>query len=263
MMNHDISYYRKIQDAYGAQNKKQAQLNSIKKQINRDFLSPVNWESVEVNGKHQELLIMKSTSVTTKKVEARPGEVLRLGALVFWSSVYWLVTTLDADNQVQFAGTMTQCNTVLRWQDEDQEIRVAYAVAEDATKYGTGVSDNSLMRIGEFSLKLKVQLNDDTLGICRDKRFLIGECTEQHMPNAYIVSRINQVTGTYLVEANADGMCDGESQNYGYIELTLLEDQYRPNVDRADLMIADYKESGDNPFEYLEGIGSYEEDVDW
>ena len=141
---------------------------------------------------------------------------------------------------------MTRCNTVLRWQDHDLKLCEAYAVAEDATKYGTGVSDNALMRIGEFALKLKVQMNDDTLRIRRDQRFLIGEYADGAMPNAYIASRVNQVTGTYVEQEN------DQLRNYGYIEVTLLEDQFRPSSDRADLMIADYVEpetSEDEPSE--------------
>ena len=221
-------------------------------------MSPMNWERVEIDGQSQELLVMKSTEATVKKIEARPGDVLRLGSMVLWHGVHWLVTTLDADDQVQFAGTMTQCNTVLRWQGADQSICVAYAVAEDATKYGTGVSDNTLMRIGEFALKLKVQMNESTLQIRRDQRFLIGEFGTQFLPNAYITSRLNQVTGTYLeVE-------DEVHKNYGYIEITLLEDQYRPNADRADLMVADYVPPNDNNISSDdEDMGAFEGGVDW
>lgn len=241
-MIHDIEYYRKIQDAHGAQTQKQAQINSLRKKLSRHFKQTINWEQVEINGVSQELLVMKSTSVTVKKIEARPGEVLRLGALIKWHGVYWLVTQLDADDQIQDAGMMTQCNTILRWQLPDLSVAVTYAVTEDATKYGTGVSDNDLMRIGEFALKAKIPMNTQTLKIRRDQRFLIGEHGDGIIPNAYIASRLNQVTATY-VDVEAD-----QEQNYGYIEVTLLEDQFRPHSDRADLMLADYvEESHEEP----------------
>ena len=233
-MLHDIAYYKKIQDAYGAASKKQAQLNGLRKRINRDFKQPMNWEHVEVDGVAQELLVMKSTDKAIKKIEARPGDTLHLGALVKWHEIYWLVVTLDADDQVQFSGTMAQCNLILKWQLPDLTLAETYGVAEDATKYGTGVSDNELMRIGEFSLKVKVQMNLQTLQIQRDQRFLVGESGEGYTPNAYIASRLNQVTGTYVANEGTGW------KNYGYVEVTLLEDQFRPHVDRADLMIADY-----------------------
>lgn len=240
-MIHDIDYYRKIQDARGATTQKQAQINSLRKKISLCFKSTINWELVEVNGVAQELLVMKSTSVSVKKIEARPGEILRLGSLIKWHGVYWLVTALDADDQIQAAGTMTQCNTILHWQMPDLSVVTTYAVTEDATKYGTGVSDNELMRIGEFALKAKVQMNEQTLQIHRDQRFLIGESGEGYTPNAYITSRINLVTGTYV-----DIDADQSEKNYGYIEVTLLEDQFRPHTDRADLMVADYVEADKN-----------------
>lgn len=240
-MIHDIAYYRKIQDAHGAATQKQALVNGLRKRLSRDFKSTINWESVEINGEQQELLIMKSTSVNIKKIEARPGENLRLGSLIKWHGVYWLVTALDADDQIQPAGTMTQCNTILRWQLPDLSLAVTYAVTEDATKYGTGVSDNELMRIGEFALKAKVQMNEQTLQIHRDQRFLIGESGEGYSPNAYITSRINVVTGTYV-----DIDAPETEKNYGYIEVTMLEDQLREHSDRIDLMIADYVDADDN-----------------
>lgn len=233
-MIHDIAYYRKIQDAHGTETQKQAQINSLRKKLSRDFKKTINWERVVIDGSEQELLVMKSTAVTMKKIEARPGEVIRLGALIKWHSVYWLVTQLDADDQIQAAGVMTQCNTILRWQMPDGSVATTYAVTEDATKYGTGVSDNELMRIGEFALKAKVQMNEQTLRIHRDQRFLIGESGDGIVPNAYITSRLNQVTATY-VDIDTD-----QEKNYGYIEVTMLEDQFRPHSDRADLMIADY-----------------------
>ena len=240
-MIHDIAYYRKIQDAHGAETQKQALVNGLRKRLSRDFKSTINWEPVEINGEQQELLVMKSTSVTIKKIEARPGEILRLGSLIKWHGVYWLVTAVDADDQIQAAGTMTQCNTILRWQTPDLSVAVTYAVTEDATKYGTGVSDNELMRIGEFALKAKVQMNEQTLQIRRDQRFLIGESGNGYSPNAYITSRINLVTGTYV-----DVVAGETEKNYGYIEITMLEDQFREHCDRADLMIADYIEDNDN-----------------
>lgn len=90
------------------------------------------------------------------------------------------------------------------------------------------------MRIGEFALKVKVQMNPQTLQIRRDQRFLIGESGEGCVPNAYITSRLNQITGTYVEHEDENWV------NYGYIEVTVLEDQFRPHADRADLMIADY-----------------------
>lgn len=243
-MIHDILYYRKIQDAYGAETQKQAQVNGLRKRLSQAFKSTINWETVEVNSEKQELLVMKSTTVNVKKIEARPGETLRLGSLIKWHGVHWLVTALDADDQIQAAGTMTQCNTILRWQLPDLSIAVTYAVTEDATKYGTGVADNELMRIGEFALKARLQMNDQTLQIHRDQRFLIGENGNGYSPNAYITSRINVVTGTY-VDINADE----SEKNYGYIEVTMLEDQFREHTDRADLMIADYVETNRAPAE--------------
>lgn len=235
-MHHNIEYYRKINDAHNSNSKKQTELHALQKRIQNDFLKTVNWELVTIGDRTQELLVMKSTDEKVKKIEARPNERLRLGEIVLWHGIQWLITKLDYDNQIQYAGVMTQCNMILRWQLDDLSTHVEFAVAEDATKYGTGVKDTSYIQMGEFSIKAKVQMNEHTLALKRDRRFLIGENAIGAKPTAYVLSRINQVTGSYLT-ADTDS---GEQENYGYIELTLLEDVFREERDNAELWLADY-----------------------
>lgn len=238
-MKHDIAYYRKIQDALGSKNKKQTLVHGVQKRLNKDFYHTINWEKVKIDGKDRELLVMKSTDEKIKKIEARPNELLRLGSIIEWRGTYWLVTKQDADDQINYAGVMTQCNTLLRWQLPDGTVHNEYAVTEDATKYGEGVTDNQYMRIGEFALKARLQKNEFTLAIKRDMRFLLGESGENYRPNAYIASRLNHVTATYF----------DDDTIYGYIEVTLLEDMFREGKDRADLMIADYFDPEEVPEE--------------
>ena len=236
---HDIAYFMKIQNAYGSDSLKQTTLRQAAYRVNRDFKHSLNWEKVVIDDRdeYQDALITPGSNATIKNIKSRPGEVIKLGAVVYWSHTYWLVETMDYDDQLHCSGTMNQCNTVLKWQKPDGTILTQVAVAEDATKYGTGVQNTVYMQIGEFSLKVKVPLNEETLAINRDKRFLIGQndpVTGLYKPKAFIASRINQVTGTHTLDADNSILSDG------YIEITMMEDQFKPNEDNAELGIADY-----------------------
>lgn len=238
-MIHDIAYYKKIQNALDSTSQKQTALRNSITRINRDFNKTINWETAIVSEQNMELLITPGSNATNKKIKTRPQEHIYLGQIVSWANTYWLITELDFDQQICCIGEMEQCNTILRWQDEERNICSAYAVAEDATKYGEGIQDTVFMQTPYFVLKLKVPINQDTSKIVRDKRFLLGKFGSAGELTSYVVTRVNRITGTY----------DLENQNleHGYIEVTLSEDQLRPDVDNIDLGIADYIVPEDNP----------------
>lgn len=249
-MTHDIAYYKKIHNAYGATSAKQTSLREIQLEVERGFQETINWETVKVNDRTQELQITRTANRRTKDITTRPNEKLRLGERIVWRNAYWLVVKVDADDQITYLGEMSQCNTALKWQLEDGSIYTEYGVSEDATKYGTGTEDSQYLQIGEFSLKVKIPINEKTLKIQRDKRFLIGQYGDGFKPNAYIVTRINQVTNSYEHET-LETDDNGNLYYQGYLEVTLGEDQYRVETDRGDLGIADYvdPEAVDEPGE--------------
>lgn len=238
-MIHDITYYKKIQNALDSTSLKQTALRNSIARINRDFKKTINWEMVTVSEQNMELLITPGSNATNKKIKTRPQERIYLGQIVSWANTYWLITELDFDQQICCIGEMEQCNTILRWQNEDHDICSAFAVAEDATKYGEGVQDTVYMHTPYFVLKLKVPINQDTSKIVRDKRFLLGKKGSADELTSYVVTRVNRITGTYDLEE--------QDPSNGYIEITLSEDQLRPDADNIELGIADYIAPEEDP----------------
>lgn len=232
-MNHDIGYYKKIQGASGSSSQKQTVLNAIRKTLTKDFKQTVNWELVTINQREQDVIIVKTPEDRIKKVKARPSEPLRLGEIVTWRNGFWMIKKLDVDDQIQFAGEMYQCNVKLNWQNKAGTILSQFGVSEDATKYSDGIQGSKVMQIGEFNIKVSIQVTADTLAIARDQRFLIGQFGVGYRPLAYKVTRVNPVTNTY-------DTVDGEGIVRGYVELTLSEDQFREGRDNPELGIADY-----------------------
>lgn len=216
-MNHDIEYYQKIQGTYGASSLKEASIRKSKRTVNRDWKRNYDWEQVTIDGQTCDLKILKGTVRTHKRIKARPDDILKLGQIVYWRNTAWLIRALDVDNKIQYSGDMYQCSFVLRWRLPNGEIHEELAESEDASKYGSGVDTTSYMQLPYFTIKVRVQANEFTLNVGRDKRFLIGQLGLQNKPRPFILSRINDVIYRYFYEG-------GEQQGTGYVEWTLVED---------------------------------------
>ena len=135
---------------------------------------------------------------------------------------------MDADRRIQSKGRMYECNMKLRWKNANGLIIERVGKGEDATKYGEGTEGTFRMRIGEFQLKIIITLDSETVLIRRDDRFIIDATNISSMdgviPNVYRVTRRNVTTGTF--------------PDIGYVELTLVEDQFVAGHDDMENMIA-------------------------
>ena len=234
-MIHNVSSSRTVQKMNGVGSKKEADVRSYRYKVYKDFSKALNWEEVLVNGKEQQLQIVESSESGYKNVKVRPGDVLRLGDLVFWKSQYWLVTKLDATELINYAGSIQQCNTLLRWQTGEGEIRVAYGVSESISRYGTGIAGATTIDTADFTVTVKMQLNADTKFLRRDRRFLLGSYGPGERPLSFKITRANPITGTYEYRD------DSEQYASGILELTLAEDELQQD-DNLMLGIANYFE---------------------
>ena len=235
-MNHDMNYYRLIHGTNGVDNMKQAKVRSFKYDVNKAFHKTINWEQVDVNhgARTQQLEIVPTNDLNIKKFTARPNEPIDLGDIIMWRDGYWLVETLDADNQINYQGTMQQCNTVLRWQLEDGSIYQEYGIFSDASKYSYGEQFSDWMDYPQFNIKIHIQVNPQTLKIPRNKRFLIVAYGEGRHPLAVEISRINVLTIMYAYNEGT------QQYQKGVLQLTAHETQFNEQFDNAQLGIADY-----------------------
>ena len=211
---------------------KDYQLRDIKCKITRDFRKSIDAEDVTINGKPQLVLITRDKGdEQIKKIKSLPDERFELGDIVNWNGTNYIIYKMDADRRIQSKGRMYECNTKIRWKNRKGEIIERIGKGEDATKYGEGTEGTFRLRIGKFQLKLIVPLDKETALIERDDRFLIdaenflSDMKENGItPNAYKVTRRNVTTGTF--------------PNVGYVEITMVEDQFVAGFDDIDNMIA-------------------------
>ena len=215
---------RIISRSNGVSSMKEYQLRDIKHRITRDFRKSIDAEDVTINGEDRLVLITRDKGdEQIKKIKSLPDERFDLGDIVNWNGTNYIIYKMDADRRIQSKGRMYECNLKLRWKNKDGEIIERVGKGEDATKYGEGTEGSFRLRIGEFQLKILIRLDEETVLIRRDDRFMIdaddffGVMAENDiLPNVYKVSRRNVNTGTFPQDGT----------QHGYVEITLVEDQF-------------------------------------
>lgn len=223
---------RIISRSNGVDTMKAFQLRDIKNKITRDFRKSIDAEDVTINGRKQLVLITRDKGdEQIKKIKSLPDERFDLGEIVNWNGVDYIIYKMDADRRIQSKGRMYECNMKIRWKNYNGEIIERVGKGEDATKYGEGTEGSFRLRIGKFQLKLIVPLDNETVLIERDDRFLIDATAfldvmseNNVLPNAYKVTRRNVTTGTF--------------PDTGYVEITMVEDQFVAEYDDLESMIA-------------------------
>lgn len=239
----DISYYMKIQNAYGTKNKREKDLYNINHHMLNHFNDTIDTEDVLLNGNPFKLMILKDTDGNTykKKIKSPHDMKFNLGDYVEWNNQTWMVTLLDSDEKTWNRGYMYLCTVLLRWQNEDGEIVERYGYSEDFTKYSTGVFSNNIMTLGDYQYGITLPVDDETKIIKRDKRFPI-DIEGVEPPDVY------KLTNRKIL------LTDDRSFNRGgVLTWTLSYSEFNPNTDKivklsdgSEVWICDYKSNTDN-----------------
>ena len=243
---------RIISRSNGVNSMKEYQLRDIKHRITRDFRKSIDAEDVTINGEDRLVLITRDKGdEQIKKIKSLPDERFDLGDIVNWNGTNYIIYKMDADRRIQSKGRMYECNLKLRWKNKNGDIIERVGKAEDATKYGEGTEGTFRLRIGEFQLKILLRLDEETVLIRRDDRFMIDaddffDVMEENdvLPNVYKVSRRNVNTGTFPQDGT----------QHGYVEITLIEDQFIAGHDDIENRIAPRVSTMVNPDDDSDGI---------
>lgn len=171
----DLNYYMKLQNAYGTKSKREKDLLKVNTEMAKHFYDTFSPESVIVNGRQLDMMIVKDTDGNTykRKIKTKHDDYINIGEYVIWNNQYWLITFLDVDDKTWHRGYMYLCTVPLRWQDETGKLIEKWAYSEDFTKYSKGTYGNSIIVTGDNQYGLTVGVDEDTKKLCRDMRFAI------------------------------------------------------------------------------------------
>lgn len=190
----------------------------------------------------------RATSPAHAKIQTLIHEPFYMGEIIPWTNHgYWIC--LDSNNlhDIQWEGTLAYCNYMLKFRSLITGDILTYPVhILNATQYGSGETnryDKSLhMTVGTSQLLIYISYDSETSMIDNGVRFLIDR--HATAPTAFKVTQ-------------ADMVSYSDGGNRGYISLTVYEDQFNPDTDNTDLMIADYWKDPVNEHENTNNSNGY------
>lgn len=205
--------------------KRERTLNHTKSHISNKIVDSLSCHSVVISGAEQTVCILnEKEDLSIKKICALPGESLPHGGLVEFANSYWLITELDANDEVYVSGKMHRCNYLLKWLNKDGEIIERWCIVEDGTKYLIGERAEDMMSIGDARISITIGKDEDTVELKRGKRFLVDDMDSSSVL-AYQITKPNKLYNVY----NGNGV-------YRFI----LNEVNLTDEDNVSLRIADY-----------------------
>lgn len=162
----------------------------------------------------------------TVKFQTPYDTPIDVGDIIFdrKSEQYYICTESFDINEIHWQGKFTLCNWILKWQNKNGDILEYPCYDINSTQYNSGEQSNRQFTVGSSQHMITLPCDENTISLCTPKRFILDK---------------NKVNPTvFIVTQN-----DNTSYNYGkrgLVRITLYENVYNPNTDRADLGICDY-----------------------
>ena len=237
-MNHDLSYYRKIQGLQGTTSAKEAEIRRIRTDYTQEFDTWLDPEDVTINGVPSKLLVVKTAKADVKKASVKPDATLSYGDIIGWLGTYWIVDELDADNRIYNKGKMRQCNLLLKWMSESGAVISRYCVFGDAAKFSDGVKQTSQITTVDSTLTIRIRTDSEVAKLKHNSRFLIGN-------PAFVYEMLRSGTHPPAYELTKAVPVSDTRNGAGYTDLIVKETEYSDTTDNPFLMIANYYNSND------------------
>lgn len=205
--------------------KRERALNQTKSYITRKAVNSLSCHDVVINEQPRRVTILnQKEDMAIKKICALPGEKLVHGGLVDFANSKWLITELDANDEVYASGLMRRCNYLLKWLNKDGEIIEKWCVVEDGTKYLIGEKSEDMMTVGDARIAITLGKDSDTSELSRGKRFLVDDMDSKTVL-AYQITKPNKLFNIY----------DGKG-----VFRFILNEVNMTDADNVELRIADY-----------------------
>lgn len=192
--------------------------------MRRKITSSLSYKTVKIGDVDQSIAVINTKDLSVKKIFSLPGEDLPHGSIIDWADSKWLVTELDAHNEVCAEGRMQRCNYYLKWIDDKGDVIGKWCIVADGTKYLIGERAKELMTIGDARIAVTIGKDPDTDKLARGRRFLIDDQDSGDVL-AYEITKPNKLFNVY--------------NGKGVFRFILGEVNLTDN-DNTELRIADY-----------------------
>lgn len=205
--------------------KRERTLKRAQKRLSKNIGNSLSSHLILINGNTQRVTILnEKESTSLKRIIALPGENLIHGGIVDFANSKWLITDVDADNELYESGQMQRCNYLLKWVNKAGQVVEKWSIVEDGTKYLIGEKNEDMMAIGDARVAVTVGKDSDTIELDRGKRFLIDDADSDAVL-AYQITKPNKLYNIY--------------DNKGVFRF-ILNEVNRTDNDNIELRVADY-----------------------
>lgn len=218
----DIWNSYKDRISVGGKTKREALLKRETRMLKSKFPEGLSFHSVLVDNVERNAEIINSDNLNTKFIISMPGEDIDCGSIVEWMDNHWLVTEKDANTEIYAKAKMLQCNFLLKWVNDKDEIQEQWCIIEDGTKYLTGEYEdrNFIVTRGDSRIAMTISKNEETIKFNRESRFLIddpdsGEQIAYALTKPLKVGRVYNGKGVYAFVLQETMTTDDDNQELG------------------------------------------------
>lgn len=193
----DIDYFRKINNTYGVNSKKEHEIQETKRYISMHFDDNIAHEEIKINGELEEGWIFGSSNVFNRNGELnlvlKPEKNLEAGKIIEWKDENWLVTEVDPNERFYNKGKIAQCHDSFMFYKEGVTpiaVEVPYAILDRIALTRMGISSTKYLDIPSGKMLIMIQNNDINKHIRRNNVYtLINNGIDEN----YKVIDINRV----------------------------------------------------------------------
>lgn len=200
-------------------------LSNTQSWIRKKLPRSLSYHTATIDGEQRQCAILSTQDTHLKKICSMPGEYLTCGTYVHWMGEVWLITDLNAPNEVYQTATMRQCNYVLKWVNKNGKVIARDVYVADGTKYLTGEYEQQFMTAGDARMQVTMPRDSETVLIDRGRRFIIDD-SDAGEAQVFEVTKVNRVGNVY--------------NKHGVFIHMLCETPRNDKTDNYDLMVANY-----------------------
>lgn len=162
----------------------------------------------------------------TMKFQTLNNTPIIVGDIIYDSinDEYWICTESFIIDEIHYQGKFTQCNWILKWQDDTGKILEYPCQDINATQYNSGEKGNQQFVIGSAQHMLTLPCDENTIMLSTPKRFFLDK--NKVAPTSYIVTQNDTSSYNY----GKKGLC----------KVTVAQCVENAETDRPDLGLCDY-----------------------
>lgn len=207
-------------------------LYQARRALQEQFMDSPATKQMQVGGHDISVMVSSGASYNEKSFVLMPGDLVKIGDILLWENIHWLVTEVDPDSEIACKGTIVQCNRLIRWQNPNtKEIVERWCLL--TKPYTSNITDGSIISTSNREFKVQISYDEETKLVDLDKRFMLEIIDGQ--PRTYACTSVDQQTNVF------------QDLDSGFITWNLSQDESKHPGDNEELMICDYIPPDDGP----------------